>query len=238
MHLDPVFPYFYSTIRSGTSFLYSLENKTRENAHVIFSFPPPLASDNKESTFWFIFLSLALCLWRRWGRWKATKTQRIRGYLFFFVNNCCATDWVPWSPAACWQTAVSAKISLVFPEALKSWWVEYKAEYKLPALDSTQLLFKLKHFFSFPLTPGVLLQWCLLIHSSFLVEDAEFSRNHFFLPIEIYHCTQNRGYLINPFIKPVFTFEKGTLFSSIYSTLRHCEDTVVDQCLINPLFLQ
>lgn len=114
-----------------------------------FFLPPPLASNNKESIFRFIFLSLVLYLWRRWGRWKAAKTQRIRGYLFFFVNNCHAIDWVPWSPAACRQTAVSAKISLVLQEPLKSWWVEYKAEYKnsLPGLDSTELLFKLKHFF-------------------------------------------------------------------------------------------
>lgn len=121
-----------------------------------FSFPPPLASDNKESIFRFIFLSLVLYLWRRWGRWKATKTQRIRGYSFSFVNNCRAIDWVPWSPAACWQTAVSAKISPILQGALKSWCMEYKAEYKnsLPVLDIIQLLFKLKHFFLSTYTRG------------------------------------------------------------------------------------
>lgn len=179
-----------------------------------FFLPPPLASNNKESIFRFIFLFLVLYLWRRWGRWKAAKTQRIRGYLFFFVNNCHAIDWVPWSPAACRQTAVSAKISLVLQEPLKSWWVEYKTEYKnsLPGLDSTELLFKLKHFFPFLLLQGCYLSdtcWSIL---SFSWRMQSFSLKHFFLPIEVYHCNQNAGYLINRFIKPVFAFEKDIFF--------------------------
>lgn len=202
-----------------------------------FSFPPPLASDNKESIFRFIFLSLVLYLWRRWGRWKATNTQRIRGYSFSFVNNCRAIDWVPWSPAACWQTAVSAKISPVLQGALKSWCMEYKAEYKnsLPVLDIIQLLFKLKHFFPFHLYQGCYLSDACLSILPFSWKRQSSHQTIFFFPLRSIIAIRMQV-LINHFIKPIFTFEKYILFSSIYSTLRHCADTVMDQHLINPFF--